>query len=136
MPLVTAALSMPVLAMILSTASAAIVIEHPSSDDAYSILGAILASVIVLMEARSKNRPFLPSVANFIGTSAAGSICPTIGYYILVQWGWISPEKHLWARTWHAWAAAGFVCGLNGWWLIHRASGLLKSIESIAKNRQ
>jgi hypothetical protein len=136
MPLVTAALSMPVLAMILSTATAAIVIEHPSSDDSYSILGAILASIIVLMEARSKNRPFLPSVANFLGTSAAGSICPTIGYYILVQWGWISPDKHLWTRTWQAWAAAGFVCGLNGWWLIHRGSALLKSIESIAKNRQ
>lgn len=136
MPLVTAAASIPVIAMVLSTASAAIVIEHPSSDDSYSILGAILASIIVLMEARSKSRPFLPSVANFIGSSAAGSIFPTIGYYILIQWGWINPEKHLWTRTWQAWAAAGFVCGLNGWWLIHRASGILKSIENLAKNRQ
>lgn len=136
MPLVTAAISLPVLAMILAVPAAAVVIEQPNASDAYAILGAILASVITLMEARYKSRPFLPSVANFLGSAAAGSFFPAIGYFILMQWGWISPEKHLWARTWQAWAAAGFVCGLNGWWLIHRGSSVLKSLETLAKNRQ
>jgi hypothetical protein len=133
MPLVTAAISIPVLAMILSTASAAIVIEQPATADLYPILGAILASVIVLMEARYKNRPFLPSVANFIGSSAAGSFIPAPVYYLLTQWGWISPEEHLWTRTWQAWAAAGFLFGLNGWFLIHRASTLLKGFGGLTK---
>ena len=136
MPLVTAAISLPVLAMFLGTASAAIVIEQPTTADSYPILGAILASVIVLMEARYKNRPFLPSVANFLGSSAAGALFPAPAYYVLTQWGWINPNEHLWARTWQAWAAAGFVCGLNGWFLIHRASTILKSLETLAKTRQ
>jgi hypothetical protein len=127
MPLVTAAISIPVLAMILSTASAAIVIEQPTTADTYPILGAILASVVVLMEARYKNRPFLPSVAGFIGSSAAGSFIPAPAYYVLTQMGWISPEEHLWTRAWQTWAAAGFICGLNGWFLIHQASSYLKS---------
>lgn len=135
MPLVTAAMSLPVLAMILAVAPAAIVIEQPTASDSYAILGAILVSVIALMEARHKGRPFLPSVANFLGSAFAGSSFPTIAYFILVQWGWIHPEKHLWARTWQAWAAAGFISGLNGWWLIHRASALLKSFEAQKSSR-
>jgi hypothetical protein len=32
------------------------------------------------------------------------------------------------SKAWEAWAAAGFVCGLNGWFVIHRASVALKSL--------
>lgn len=135
MPLVSAALSIPVLAVTLSLPAAAIVIEQPSVSDSYAMLGAILASLITLIEGRHRGRPLLPLLANFIGSAAAGSFFPAIAFFVLVQWGWIEPAKHVWSRTWHAWAAAGFLCGMNGWWIIHRATGLLKSFEGVAKRR-
>jgi hypothetical protein len=135
MPLVTAALSIPVIATILSLPAAAIVIEQPTFNDSYALLGAILASLITLIEGRHRGRPLLPLVANFLGSAAAGSFFPNIAFLLLVQWGWIEPAKHAWARTWHAWSAAGFVCGMNGWWIIHRATGLMKAFEAAAKRR-
>lgn len=135
MPLVSAALSIPVIAAILSLPAAAIVIEQPTFNDSYAMLGAILASLITLIEGRHRGRPLLPLVANFLGSAAAGSFFPAIAFLFLVQWGWIEPAKHAWSRTWHAWSAAGFVCGMNGWWLIHRATGLMKAFEAAAKRR-
>lgn len=135
MPLVSAALSIPVLAAFLSLPAAAIVIEQPTFSDSYAMLGAILASLITLIEGRHRGRPLLPLVANFLGSAAAGTFFPTIAFLFLVQWGWIEPAKHVWSRTWHAWSAAGFVCGMNGWWLIHRATGFMKAFEAAAKRR-
>lgn len=135
MPLVSAALSIPVIAAILSLPAAAIVIEQPTFNDSYAMLGAILASLITLIEGRHRGRPLLPLVANFLGSAAAGSFFPAIAFLFLVQWGWIEPAKHAWSRTWHAWSAAGFVCGMNGWWIIHRATGLMKAFEAAAKRR-
>ena len=56
MPLIAASLTIPVLATALSLPAAALVIDAPRQADMYSVLGAILASLIALIEARYKGR--------------------------------------------------------------------------------
>jgi predicted membrane protein len=136
MPLLAAAFCVPVLATALAVPTVAIVLEQPSAADAYAIIGAILASIITLMEARYKARPLLPSIANFLGSAAAGSFFPAIAYYVCMQWGWIHPDTSHWAKTWQAWAAAGFLSGLNGWLIINRTSAVLKSFDGLTKGNR
>jgi hypothetical protein len=56
MPLLAAALTIPVLATALAIPATALVVEHPRAADVYAVLGAILASLISLIEARYKGR--------------------------------------------------------------------------------
>ena len=139
MPLTSAAASLPVLAAVLADVAAFIVImaqdaavsvaaldiEAPSVQDAYAVLGAILASTIALIEARYKGRDFAPAVSNFLACASIGSFAPTIAYHIGLQLGTIGQDTR-WVHTWQAWAAAGFVLGMNGWWLIHHATAFIK----------
>lgn len=127
MPLIAASLTIPVLATALSLPAAALVIDAPRQADMYSVLGAILASLIALIEARYKGRDLRPAMTNFLACAAAGSFAPKLAFLACFQWGWVSADAPL-ARAWEAWAAAGFILGMNGWWLIHRASALLKSL--------
>ena len=126
MPLLTAALTIPVLATALAVPATALVIEHPQAADAYAVLGAILASLISLIEARYKGRDLRPALTNFLASAAAGSFTPKIGFLCLVQLGTMTHESVL-VKAWEAWAAAGFICGLNGWLVIHAASSTLKN---------
>ncbi len=139
MPLTSAAASLPVLAAVLADVAAFIVImaqdaavsvaaleiEAPAITDAYAVLGAILASTIALIEARYKGRDFAPAVSNFLACASIGSFAPTIAYHIGLQLGTIGQDTS-WVHTWQAWAAAGFVFGMNGWWLIHHATAFIK----------
>jgi hypothetical protein len=125
MPLLAAALTIPVLATALAVPATALVIEHPQAADVYAVLGAILASLISLIEARYKGRDFRPALTNFIASALAGVCAPKIGFLFLVQLGTLTHESVI-VRAWEAWAAAGFVCGLNGWLVIHSASATLK----------
>jgi hypothetical protein len=129
MPLLTAALTIPVLATALAIPATALVIEKPQAADIYAVLGAILASLISLIEARYKGRDLGPALTNFLASASAGSFAPKIGFLILVQLGTLTHESAI-VRAWEAWAFAGFVCGLNGWLVIHRASAALKSLLS------
>ena len=125
MPLLTAALTIPVLATALAIPATALVIERPQAADIYAVLGAILASLISLIEARYKGREFGPAMTNFISSALAGVCAPKIGFLCLVQLGTLTHESVI-VKAWEAWAAAGFVCGLNGWLVIHSASATLK----------
>ncbi len=125
MPLVSAALTIPVLATAFALPAAALVIEEPRRVDAYAILGAILASLIALIEARYKGKDFRLAMTNFMACAIAGSLAPKMAFLMIVQWGWITAENPL-VRAWETWAAAGFMLGMNGWWLIHKASALIK----------
>jgi hypothetical protein len=139
MPISSAAASLPVLATVLAdvaafivifcqdsaTSIAAITIDQPSPQDAYAIVGAILASTIALIEARYKGRDFAPAVSNFLACASIGSFAPAIAYHWAASADWIQSTTR-WAHTWQAWAAAGFVAGMNGWWLIHHATAVLK----------
>jgi hypothetical protein len=127
MPIIAAAFTIPVLATALAVPATALVIEHPQAADAYAVLGAILASLISLIEARYKGREFGPCITNFIASAASGFLAPKLGFLCLVQIGTLTHESPI-VRAWEAWAAAGFVCGLNGWFVIHRASAALRSL--------
>lgn len=129
MPIIAAAFSIPVLATALSIPATALVIEHPQSADAYAVLGAILASLISLIEARYNGRDLRPALTAFLASAAAGSFTPKPIFLILMQWGWLTAESPL-VRAWEVWAAAGFIAGMNGWWIINRISALLKSFLS------
>ncbi len=125
MPLLAAAFTIPAIATALAIPATALVVEHPRAADVYAVLGAILASLISLIEARYKGRDFRPALTNFIASALAGVCAPKIGFLFLVQLGTLTHESVI-ARAWEAWAAAGFVCGLNGWLVIHAASATLK----------
>lgn len=127
MPIIAAALTIPVLATALAIPATALVIEQPRVTDVYAVLGAILASLISLIEARYKGREFGPSLTNFLASAAAGSFAPKIAFLCLVQIEALTHDSVI-VRAWEAWAAAGFICGLNGWFVIHRASSALKAL--------
>lgn len=127
MPILTAAITLPVLATALAIPAMTVVIEEPRRADIYAVLGAILASLIALIEARYKARDLGPAVTNFLACAAAGAFAPKLLFLALLQSGWLTAEAPL-VRAWEAWAAAGFLLGMNGWWLIHRATAALKSL--------
>lgn len=125
MPILAAAFTLPVLATALALPATALVIEQPRITDIYAVLGAILASLISLIEARYKARDFGPSLANFIASAAAGSFAPKAGFLLLVQIGTLTHDSAL-VKAWEVWAFAGFICGLNGWLVISRITAALK----------
>lgn len=125
MPILAAAFTIPVLATALAVPATALVIEHPRAADVYAVLGAILASLISLIEARYKGRDLGPALTNFLASAAAGSFTPKIGFLCLVQLGTMTHESAI-VKAWEVWAFAGFICGLNGWLVIHAASAALK----------
>ena len=127
MPLLTAALTIPVIATSFALPAAVLIIEEPRRVDMYSVLGAILASLIALIEARYKGKDFRPAMMNFLACAIAGSVAPKLVFLTMLQWGWVTTENPL-VRAWEAWAAAGFLLGMNGWWLIHQSTALLKSL--------
>jgi hypothetical protein len=127
MPLLTASLTIPVIATAFAIPAAALVIEQPRSADMYAVLGAILASLIALIEARYKGRDLGPAMTQFLACAIAGSVAPKLAFLGLLQWGFVTTENPL-VRAWEAWAAAGFMLGMNGWWLIHKATAFIKSI--------
>jgi hypothetical protein len=126
MPLLAAAFTIPAIATALAIPATALVVEHPRAADVYAVLGAILASLISLIEARYKGRELGPSLTNFLASAAAGSFAPKIGFLCLVQLGTLTHESVI-VKAWEVWAFAGFVCGLNGWLVIHAASATLKN---------
>lgn len=127
MPIIAAAFSLPVLATALSIPATALVIEHPDSTAVYAVLGAILASLITLIEARYNGRDLRPALTGFLASAAAGSFTPKPIFLILLQWGWLTADSPL-VRAWEVWAAAGFMCGMNGWWIINRISAVIKNL--------
>jgi hypothetical protein len=126
MPIIAAAFTIPVIATALAIPASALIIEHPKAADVYAVLGAILASLISLIEARYNGRELGPSLTNFLASAAAGSFAPKIGFLCFVQLGTLTHESVI-VKAWEAWAFAGFVCGLNGWLVIHSASAALKA---------
>jgi len=95
-------------------------IQTPDTTDMVAVLGALLATVIAVVEARKKDRTLGNTVCVVIGSSFTGGVVPgavMIGFY---------PE--LAARlTWHGWAVLGFLCGLCGWSIVLAAIGILRS---------
>lgn len=119
MPLVTAICSIPVLSALLSLPVATIVVAvAPASADICAVLGALIASVLTLIEARKKDRSIGHTISVFLGTGSVGSFLPGLLMQFAVHKGWLTAETVA-ALAWQAWAFAGLILGMNAWWILH-----------------
>ncbi len=103
-----------VLATITTIFPAAIVVAGPSSADQYSLIGALCASVIVLMVIRKFDQTIWNAIAAFIGSLVGGVAFPGTAFG-WAQWAGYINETSVAYITWHAWMLFGFICGLGGW---------------------
>jgi len=127
MPIVTAAASsIPFVASVIWLAVIAVVVQKPDSSDIYSCLGAALASVCALVEARDAVRTWKQTISLFIFSAVIGSIGPSILYGVAKSKGWTNGVESI--LTWHFWAGAGFFFGLNGWAIAHGLNRLVRRI--------
>lgn len=76
--------------------------------DMVAVLGAMLAAVISVIDARKKDRTTGHTISVLIASAFAGSVIPGAAMWFFF------PEK-VTTLSWHAWAALGFVVGLLGW---------------------
>lgn len=119
MPIVTAICSIPVLSALLSMPVATIVVAvAPASADICAVLGALIASVLTLIEARKKDRTIGHTISVFLGTASVGAFLPGLLMQLAVHRGWLTAETVA-AFGWQAWAFAGLVLGMNAWWILH-----------------
>ncbi len=125
MPLATAICGLPVLAALLSLPCVAVVVHNPDSGDAYAVLGAIIASILALIEARKKDRELGHTLSVFLGSASMGSIVPGLVYHAAVWRGWV-PRDSQQLMPWQVWAFGGLLFGLNGWGLLHVANAVLR----------
>lgn len=134
MPLITAVCSVPVIAAVAALPVIGVVVSHPSSSDAYTVLGAVLASIVALIEARKKDRELSHTISVFLGSAAMGSFLPGIFYQIALWRQWLT-ESTTHFLTWQVWAFAGLLCGLNGWAMLHVINGLLRKRAEALRRR-
>lgn len=94
----------------------------PGPQDAWSVLGAMIASVIV-MHRETKAGVFSiwksPTLKSFLASAFIGSVGPGVMINTVLPFffdGFIT--KHAALITWHGWAALGLVFGLAGPWII------------------
>lgn len=124
MPIITAAVSIPVLAAALWALASAIVIGAGDAlhgnGSIYAVLGAGPGSIIVLLEARAKARSLADTARVFLGSGALGMFGPGILFGILRYWWKLIPDEALPFITWEFWAGAGLLFALFGWGLLAR----------------
>lgn len=83
----------------------------PISNDILSIVGAVLATFITVIDARKRDQSRANTISVIIGSSVVGSLAPGALCYTF----WPALAAHF---TWHVWASLGFVGGLIGWSLM------------------
>ena len=126
MPLTAALSSLPFLATLLAIPVAGVVIATaPAGNDICAVLGALIASVLALVEARKKDRSTGHTISVFLGTASVGSFLPGIAVQLAVLQGWLTQVTGD-SLTWQAWAFAGLVCGMNAWWILHGVNRFLQ----------
>ena len=126
MPITTAVCTLHVLAALLAVPAAGIVIASSGAPgDICAVLGALIASVLTLIEARKKDRSVSHTISVFLGAASMGSLLPGIAASLAVMLGWLS-EQTIDRLTWHAWSFAGLVGGMNGWWFLHLINARLQ----------
>jgi peptidoglycan/LPS O-acetylase OafA/YrhL len=119
MPLTSAICSLSVFAALLTLPAAGVVIAAaPATNDICAVLGALIASVLTLIEARKKDRSIGHTISVFLGTASVGAFLPGLAVQIAVLKEWLSAETAA-ELSWHAWSVAGLVFGMNAWWLLH-----------------
>lgn len=119
MPLVTAISSLPVLVTLMTLPPVGVVIATAQvANSICAVLGAIIASVLTLIEARKKDRSMSHTISVFLGTASVGSFLPGLIVQLAVHRQWIAPDTAT-AFGWEAWAFGGLVLGMNAWWILH-----------------
>lgn len=106
----------------------------PGPQDAWSVLGAMIASVIVMhKESRGGNvllwrgpmlSSFLASV--FIGSIGPGLVFNTVAPVFMDDFAVRAPR----IITWHGWAALGLVFGLCGWAIVRGVLAISSKIPN------
>lgn len=129
MPIISAAASIPVIATLMWAGVMAAIVQKPESSDLYACLGAGLASVCALIEARGNGRSVGETIRVFIGSAVAGVFGPGALHSFLAWKGWLAPEAETFL-TWHWWAITGFFLALNGWAGLHAVNVLLRKRAS------
>src|SRR4051812_28413099 len=76
-------------------------IQAAGNPDAFTIVGAIIATLIVMLEAREKRRSWLKTSTLVLGSLFTGAVAP--GW---IMWTWFrETAPH---APWQAWAGLGF----------------------------
>lgn len=117
LPVILAAMSLPTVAVI--------AVKGPGVDDIYAVLGAIIASILAVMEALQKRRDYFHAVSTFLGSAVIGAFAPGPVYHLLAYMK-VIPENAAVFGLWQTWAIAGFAFGLNGWYIIHKGNDRIK----------
>lgn len=126
MPLTAAICSVPVFAaMLCLPAGLVITSSTPVSSDIYAVLGAMIASILALVEARKKDRTVGHTISVFVGSASVGSFLPGVLVYLAKEKGWMDAST-VEGIIWQGWALMGILCGLNAWWLLHGANRYLQ----------
>jgi hypothetical protein len=89
-------------------ASTVAIVQARFDPDIVSVLGAILAAVVAVMEARKKDRSLSHTVSVFLCSSGFGAVLPGG-----MMWTFF-PDR-VPNISWHLWALMGGVGGLLGW---------------------
>lgn len=101
-------MSSPILAVIATVTATLGAIEAAANPDAFAIIGAMLGTIIIFLEAREKGRSWLKTASSVIGSAFCGAVLPGA-----VLWN-VAPV-FAGNANWQIWAGAGFICGLVGW---------------------
>lgn len=117
LPVILAAMSLPTVAVI--------AVKGPGVDDIYAVLGAIIASILAVMDTIQKRKEYFHVVSAFLGSSVIGSFAPGVIYHTL-SYAKMIPENASVFGIWQTWAISGFLFGLNGWYIIHKTSDRLR----------
>jgi predicted membrane protein len=118
-------LILPMIAAMSLPTVAVIVVKGPGVDDIYAVLGAVVASILAVMESLQKRRDYFHAVSMFLGSGFVGAFAPGPVYHLLAHLKWIPADAAMFG-LWQTWAIAGFISGLNGWYLIHKTSDRLR----------
>lgn len=89
----------------------------PTANDAWAAVGAALATLIAVAEARKKDRSTWHLACVIIGSWFTGATWPAIMVHL-----WY--PDHFAVLSWQVWAMGGFGVALVGWSIVHAFYGL------------
>lgn len=86
-------------------------LQSPGTADTWAAVGAGLATVIVVADARKKDHSTWHLACVVVSSWFVGSTGPAVLMQLFA--GPVQP-----ILSWHAWSMAGFACGLSGWGMV------------------
>jgi len=93
--------------------------NSPGAYDIVAVIGAMLATVIAVLDARKRDSTPANTVSVILGSSFVGSMLP--GVLFLNVWPTLAARF-----TWHVWASLGFIAGLIGWSVVRAVGAVIE----------